>query len=48
MGWQIGMGVGIGDFDLGWEIRIGDWFRGLGLMIGIGHWGLGYGNLIGD
>ena len=47
------LGIGIGNLEFGYWIRIGDWgleieiwdWRlGLGLGIGIGYWGLGIGD----
>ena len=39
--WAVGLGIGIGDLELGYWIRIGDWRLGLG--IGDWDWGLGTG-----
>ena len=41
----LGLGNGIGNYDWGFEIRIGDWDVGLRLRIVIGNlnWGLRFG-----
>ena len=37
--WAARLGIGIGDLELGYWKRIGDW----GLELGIGHWDRGLG-----